>query len=286
MENLSKKSLKEFFYITIGTFLVSFGLFFFMMPSNIAAGGINGLAIVMGEFIPLSVGTIMMILNILLFIIAFIFLGSGFGAKTIYTSLGISLIIMVLEKLYPNMTSITGDLLLEIIIGIGITAIGIGIIFNQNASSGGTDIIGKIINKYIGLDFGKSVLLCDLVITILAFVSLGTKIGMYSIFGAIMNGLIIDYTIDGLNVNKEVTIISKKLDEIQAFIFDELERGATIYSGHGAYTKEEKHILKTVIAPRDFFKLKNFIREIDPEAFVTITHTSEVLGDGFKSIHD
>lgn len=285
MKRSSKKALKEFAIITIGLLLVSCGLFFFLMPSNIAAGGINGLSIVLRNFIPLSVGSIMLIVNVILFVVAFIFLGSGFGGKTIYASLGISFTIMVLEKIYPNRMPFTNDLILEVFFGVTLSAIGIGLIVNQNASSGGTDILGMILNKYTGLDFGKALLLCDFIITMGAVFHYGPELGMYGLFGVIINGIIVDYIISGLNHNKEVTVISSRIDEIQEFIFDDLDRGVTLYKGIGGFTKHEKLILKTVIDSRDLVKLKLFIQDIDPSAFVTVTNTAEVLGHGFNNIN-
>lgn len=280
------KLIKEYIFIIIGTFIVSAGMFFFFGPSNLSVGGANGLAIVLHNYIPVDVGTIMLGINIILFIVAMLLIGAGFGAKTIIASLLISFEYQFLGLIMPGLKPLTGDLFIELVFGVIISAVGMGIVFNQGASTGGTDIIAKILNKFIGLDLGKGVLMADIAITILAGFTYGTKIGIYSLFGVILNGFVIDWTIEGMNLNKEITIIAEDLAPIEEYIKKDLDRGATIYKGMGAYTKAEKDILVVILDRRDFIALKNFLKGLDQKLFVTVNNTSEVLGYGFKNINE
>lgn len=280
-----KRAVKEYILITIGLVLVAAGIYYFLVPSNLAAGGVSGLAIVINKFIPgAPVGLLMLGMNIILFIIAFIFLGPKFGAKTIYSSLGLSGMIWFLEKFFPIAKPISSDLLLVLLIGILVSGIGMGIIFNQNASTGGTDIIAKIINKYLHIDIGKSLLMSDFLITLAAGLTFGAQIGMYAILGVIINGFVIDGVINGINVSKQVNIITSKGDEIKQFIMENLGRGITIYDAKGAYTGEEKEVLITVMSRKEFIRLREFIKETDKNAFITVSTVHEVLGEGFKNI--
>jgi uncharacterized membrane-anchored protein YitT (DUF2179 family) len=279
------QKIKSMLLIHLGILMVAVGLYFFLMPNNLAVGGANGMAIVINYFIPtFSVGLLMLCINLILFIASFILIGNTFATKTIYVSMGISLLIMLLEKLYPLSSSLTGDLFLELIIGIFISAVGIGVVFIENASTGGTDIISRILHKYLQIDLGKGILLSDLTITLSAAFAFGFKLSMYATFGVIINGIIIDGIIQGINTRKEVTIVSQKYREINGFITNDLNRGSTLLSAEGGFTSEEKKIIIAVMGRRDFGKLKNFIQIADPNAFVYLKSTHEVFGEGFKWI--
>lgn len=278
-----KKTIKEYVLITLGLLMVAAGIYFFLVPNNLATGGVSGLAIIISKFIPsVPVGLVMLVLNIILFIIGFLIIGPGFGFKTIYASLGLSGGIWLFEKLIPISKPIANDLMLQLLFGVGISGLGMAIVFNQNASTGGTDIIAKIINKYFHVDMGKSLLMADLLITIGAGLTFGAQAGMYALLGVVLNGFVIDSFINGLNVSKQVTIISSEGMEIKHFIINELERGVTIYDAKGAYSGEPKEVLITIMNRREFIKLKNFIKEIDKRAFITVSDVHEVLGEGFK----
>lgn len=282
-----KNIIKEYILITIGLALVAAGVYFFLVPNNLAVGGVSGLAIIINWYMPgLTIGAIMLVLNMILFIIGFIFIGSGFGVKTIYSSFGLSGMIWALEKFYPMTGSLTNDLFLELVFGILIGAVGLGMVFNQNASTGGTDIIAKILNKYFHLDIGKALLLSDFLVTILAIVAFGPKIGMYALLGVIINGFTIDAVIAGLNICKKIEVVSSKGEEIKRFIIVELGRGATLYTARGAYTNDEKEIITTVLGKKQFIKLKNYIKEIDKKAFIITYNVHEILGEGFKNIDE
>jgi uncharacterized membrane-anchored protein YitT (DUF2179 family) len=280
-----KSKVKEFLLINLGVIMVALGMYFFLMPNNLATGGANGLAIVINKFVGnISVGTIMLIINLILFILAFLAIGKNFGGKTIYSSFAVSLLIFLLEKVLPIKKSITGEVFLELIFGILISGVGMGIVFNQNASTGGTDIIAKILNKFFHIDLGKGVLLSDLAITILAAFAFGLKLSMYAMLGVIINGFVIDGIIEGINMCKEVTIISDEYDEIRRYIKNDLQKTSTIYSATGDFTEVKKEVIVVVIGRRDFVRLKKYINSIDKEAFITVRNTCEVFGNGFKSL--
>ena len=280
-----KKGVREFILINIGNMLLAGGIYFFLVPNDLAVGGVTGLAMVINHYLPfISLGALMIMMNIILFVIGFIFIGPNFGAKTIYASFSLSGMIWILEKVYPMKVPFTNDLLVELLFGILIGAVGMAIVFNQNASTGGTDIIAKILNKYFHTDIGKSLLMADFFVTLLAAIAFGPKIGMYALLGVILNGLTIDAVIGGLNSYNKVEVVSEKEEEITKFIIKELDRGATIYIAQGAYTGKEKRVITTVVGKKEFIRLKNFIKDVDKQAFIMTYTVHETLGEGFKDL--
>ena len=281
---MSIKLLREYIVITIGIILVALSVEYFFVPNNLAAGGVTGAAIVLNAIIPkLSIGATTFVLNGLLFIVAFMFIDGNFGVKTIYASLGLSLIIWFIEK-FLKPVAITNDLIIATIFGTLISAVGMAIIFNENASTGGTDILAKILNKFFHLDIGKSLLVVDFVITFASALVFGIDVGMYAMLSVILLGITVDRFIEGFNVSKSIFIISKKNDEISQYIMSELDRGCTFLSGLGAYTKEQSNVLYAVLSRPQFIKLKKFIKDVDHEAFIAVGEVHEVLGEGFKDI--
>ncbi|MBE6067241.1 MAG: YitT family protein [Clostridium lundense] len=279
------KKLKEYFLITFGVFLVSLAAELFYAPNNIAAGGVIGIAIIVNHFFPfLEIGTISLMMNGVLFIVAFVVIGGKFGAKTIYASLAMSLILWIMGKIEFPPSIMTHDLFLASAFGTIISAIGMGITFNQRASTGGTDIIAKIMNKFIHIPIGKSLLCVDFIVTLSSAISFGIEVGMYSLLSVIFNGMIIDWYIEGFNVCKQVVIISSKHDNIRKFIINGLDRSCTIFKGRGGYNNADIDILYTVINRREFIRLKDYIRDIDNRAFITVGEVHEVLGEGFQDI--
>ena len=280
-----KTKLKEYFWITIGYLILAFGIKFFIAPNNIASGGVTGIAILINHFIPtISVAILMLLLNVILFIIAFIFIGGGFGGKTIYATLSLSGAIYVLDLFFPANYAITNDLLLATLFGTLTSGIGLGIVFNQNASTGGTDILAKIMNKFSHVDMGKALLMVDFVIAFSSAIIFNAEIGMYAILAVIMNGMIVDYIIQGLNTCKSIFIVSTKQDQVVKFIIEELDRSCTILDGQGGYTGKKSKMLYTVLGRREFIRLRNFIKAVDKNAFVIVSEAHEVLGEGFKNI--
>jgi uncharacterized membrane-anchored protein YitT (DUF2179 family) len=279
------RKFKEYIFITIGFMLVALSLRLFLVPNKIAAGGVSGIAIILNSIFPfLNVGMIMLAIDAILFIIAFAVIGNKFGAKSIYASLGISLTIWLTDNLKIFDKAITNDLLLASIFGTLLSGIGMAIVFNQNASTGGTDIIAKILNKFFHIDIGKAILIVDFIVTLFAGITFGTNIALYSLLCVIMNGFVIDNVIEGVNTCKEVIVVSTKIDEISNYIINELDRGCTIFKGKGGFTKKDTNILYTVLYRKQFIKLKKFIKDVDNKAFITVSETHEVLGEGFKDI--
>lgn len=275
-------TLKNYIFITFGALLVAIGICFFLIPADLATGGITGLAMVINDVVPtFSIGQILLVLNIILFVVGFLTIGRDFGAKTIYASFLLTGMIYVLDTFFKIQTPLVDDLFVNLIVGILIQGIGLGIVFNQDASTGGTDIIAKVINKYHHIEIGKALLMADFIVVSLAAYSFGIELAIYAFLGILMNGFIIDTAIEGFNLKVNVSIISKESDHIQKYIVDTLERGATIYSAKGAYTMNEKEIVTSVMDKKEFIRLKAYIKTIDPDAFVMISNVREVLGEGF-----
>ena len=282
---MKRESIKEFALITIGIFLVAISVVYFFEPNNIAAGGITGLAIVINHYIPfISIGPLVLMMDAILFIVALIVLGAKFGAKTIYSSFLLSTSMWIMQTFIP--INITNDLILATIFGTLISAVGMAIVFNANASTGGTDIIAKILNKYFHIEIGKSLLIVDFLVTLLGAVTFGINIGLYGLLAVIINGVVIDNIIAGFKTKSEITIISEKNKEISKFILDDLERGCTFIKGIGGFTGKDTSILYTVLDRNEFIKLKNKIKEIDKNAFITVGEVHEVMGEGFIGIDE
>lgn len=280
-----RETIKHYFIITLGIVIVAMALHLFLIPNDIAAGGVTGIAMVINHYMPiLQVGQLMLAMNVILFIIAFVTIGSGFGVKTIYASIGLSGIIWALERWYPMKQALTSDLLLAAIIGTMMSGLGMAVIFNREASTGGTDIIAKILNKYMHFDIGKALLITDFIVTLLAAATFGIDKGLYAFIAVITNGFIIDYSIAGFNIVMQVFIMTNRADIISEYIMHEMGRGVTFFTGQGGYSTKEMKIVYTVLSRKEFIKLRGYIREIDPKAFITVSDAHEVLGEGFKGI--
>lgn len=282
---MNKKVLKEYSLITFGIILVAISVEYFFAPNELAAGGVTGLAIVVDDFFPgVGVGVITLIINAVLFVAAFLFIDGNFGGKTIYASIILSVVMWIIEKWF-NPYAITTDLIIATIFGTLISAIGMAIVFNNNASTGGTDILAKIMNKFIHLDIGKSLLIVDFIITLAGAYVFGLDKGFYSMLSVIILGISVDKIIEGFNTSKQVMIISNTPDAVNKFIIEELERSSTFIKGFGGYKKEDNYIIYTILNRNEFIKLKNHIRSVDPRAFITVGEVHEVLGEGFKDIN-
>lgn len=282
---MRKDNLKDFLLITIGILLVAISVVYFFEPNNIAAGGITGLAIVINHYIPfISIGPLVLIMDATLFVIALIAIGPKFGAKSIYCSLLLSTSMWVMQKFLPF--TITNDLMLATIFGTLIAALGMAIVFNANASSGGTDIIAKILNKFFHFNIGKSLLMVDFLVTLLGAITFGINVGLYGLLSVIVNGVVIDKIIAGFKVKSEITIISNRNKEISEYILNDLERGCTFIKGIGGFTGKDTSLLYTVLDRSEFIKLKKHISSIDKNAFITVGEVHEVMGEGFKFIDE
>ena len=281
---MKRKDFKSYLIITFGIILVAISVEYFFAPNNLAAGGVTGAAIVVNAIFPkLSVGLLSLIMNVDLFAVAFMFIDGNFGVKTIYASLGLSVILWAIEKML-NPVAITNDVMMATIFGTIISAIGMAFVFNENASTGGTDILAKILNKFFHLDIGKSLLVVDFVITFASALVFGIDLGLYAILSVILLGILVDRFIEGFNACKSIFIISEKNKEISQFVMNELDRGCTFLKGEGAYTNNETKVLYAVVSRNQFIKLKNYIKKIDHKAFIAVGEVHEVLGEGFKDI--
>lgn len=277
--------IKEFLLINLGLALVAAGIHFFKAPNNFATGGVSGLAIIIRHFSPgITLGPLMLIINILLLLVGLALIGRNFTSKTVYSSFALSGMVWFLQSVNPMSRPFTNDTMLELIMSVLLPAVGSAIVFNQNASTGGTDIVAKVLNKMASIDIGKALLLGDFIITLMAGVVFGIRIGMYSFLGLIMKGFLIDMVIEGLNMRKQVVIISQKPELVREYIIKNLHRGATMYIASGAFTGEEKHIITTVVTRAQAIALRHYIGQIDQHSFITITNTSEIIGKGFRSL--
>lgn len=269
-------NFKEFVIITFGAALVAVAVFFFMMPSKVAVGSASALAMVLANFIPLPMSVINLILNVLLLVAGFILVGSEFGAKTVYTSIMIPLFVGVFEWILPNFQSLTADPLLDVLCYILVVSIAMAILFSLNASSGGLDIVAKIIHKYLRIDLGKAVSFSGIAVALTSAFCYDTKTVVLSVLATYFSGIVVDYFIFGLNIKRRVCIISPKLDEIVDYILHDLHSGATLYDGIGAYHNDPRKEVVTIVDKNEYRKLMEFVRKTDPKAFVTVYSVNEI----------
>ena len=274
-----KKSdfMKEFIVITFATLIVSAAVFFFLIPSQVSVGSISGLAMILGNIIPLHISIITFILNGLLLIIGFLLIGKEFGAKTVYTSLLLPLFLRIFEIWFPDFSSINGDPFLDMVCYIFVVSIGLAILFRENASSGGLDIVAKLLNKYFRMDMGKAMALPGMCVALSSILFYDKKLVVLSLLGTYLNGLVLDHFIFGLNLKKRVCIISEKEAEIRSFILNRLHSGATIYEGRGAYDGQPKTEIITIVDKNEYALLMSYLLKTDPSAFVTVYMVSEVI---------
>lgn len=268
---------KDFLIITLGTAIAAIGVFFFLMPSNLSVGSISGLAIIIGNFVPLPISSITMILNVALLIIGFIFVGKEFGGKTVYTSILLPICLGILEKLFPNYESLSGDPFVDMILYVFVVSIGLAMLFNANASSGGLDIVAKLLNKFLKIDLGTAMALPGMVVAVSAIFVSDVYLVVLSVLGTYINGIIIDHFIFGFSVKKRVCILSKKEKEIRDYIVNELHSGATLYEAIGAFDYQKKSEIITIVDKSEYTKLMNFIEKTDSEAFVTVYTVNNVI---------
>ena len=270
------RNLKEFAVITFGALGVAVAVFFFMLPSKVAVGSVSALAMVLANFLPLPMSVINLVINILLLIVGFILVGSEFGAKTVYTSIMIPAFVGVFEWIFPNFTSLTADPLLDVLCYILVVSISMAILFSRNASSGGLDIVAKILNKYLRIELGKAGALGGMAIALSAAFCYDTKTVVLSVLGTYFCGIVVDHFIFGLNIKRRVCIISPKLDEFTAYILYDLHSGATINEITGAYDNVQRKEVITIVDKHEYRKLMEFVRKTDPKAFVTVYAVNEM----------
>lgn len=285
MKNKLQSTLKSYLTITVGTVIMAVGIYFFKFPNNFSTGGVSALAMILSKLIPvMTAGQYMMIFNVLLLAIGLLIFGKTFAVQTVYCSMLLSVCTRVFEVVMPLSGPITNQTLLELVYAIGLTAIGSAIIFNEGASSGGTDIVAMILKKYTSLDIGKALLYSDIILAVASIWVFDIATGMFSILGLVMKAFVVDNVIDGINLSKCFTIITDKDNEICEFINKELHRGATVSECSGAFTGENRKMILTVLKRGQAVALKRFIKETDPHAFTMITNSSDILGKGFRTV--
>ena len=274
------KKIKEYLLTTIGIALTAIALEYFFFPSDIAAGGVSGIGLVINKLIGLDTSIVVLVLNILLFILAFLVLGKSFGSKSIYATIMLSVFMWIIEKFFtPGV--LTENMFLASFFGSIILGMGAAIVFHQGASTGGTSIIAAIISKFTPIGIGISVLLTDSFVCILAISIFGVDKGLFGFFSVILIGLVIDKFIDGFNRCKQVFIITSKEKDIVNHIIKNIDRGCTVLNGNVGYTGTDIKVIYTVLSTKEFIELKKSIKNIDPNAFLTVNESTEVLGKGF-----
>ena len=271
-----RNTIKEFTIITIGTIIVAAAVFFFMMPSHVSVGSGAALAMVLSNFIPLSVSTITLIMNVGLLIIGFLLVGPEFGIKTVYCSILMPLVMGLFEILFPNFQSITQDPFLDVVCYILVVGVGLAILFPRNASSGGLDIVAKIMNKYLRMDLGKAMSVSGMLVALSSALCYDSKTVVLSLLGTYFGGIIVDHFIFDNNIKRRVCVISPELDEIVDFVLHQLHSGATLNEIIGAYDHTPRTEMITIVDKQEFKRLMNHIREVDPNAFVTVYSVSEM----------
>lgn len=270
------KKLKDFLIITLGTIIISVAVFFFMLPSHISVGSGAALAMVLSNFIPLSVSTITMIMNIGLLLLGFLLIGREFGAKTVYCTILLPVMLSIWEYIFPDQQSITQDPLLDTVCYILVVGIGVSILFSNNASSGGLDIVAKIMNKYLKMDLGRSMSVSGIVVALSSILCYDTKTVVLSVLGTFFGGIVVDYFIFGINIKRRVCVISPKLDTIVEFVLHDLHSGATLNEIIGAYDNTPRREMITIVDKNEYRLLMDFIHKTDPKAFVTVYSVSDM----------
>ena len=271
-----KKTLRDFVIITVGTFIIACAVYFFMLPSHVTVGSATALALVISNFIPLPVSVITFVMNVILLILGYALIGPEFGIKTVYSSLLLPAFIGLFEILLPDFQSITQDQLLDVICYILVVGFGLSMLFSCNAASGGLDIVAKLMNKFLRMELGKAMSLSGILVAMSSILCYDMKTVVISVIGTYFGGILVDYFIFGLNIKRRVCILSPRFDEILEFILHDLHSGATIYEGIGAYNKEVRKEIIAIVDKQEYRKLMDYVRSVDPNAFVTVYSVQEI----------
>ena len=262
--------------LTVAVAIIAAAVYFFLVPSHASVSSISGLGIVLSNFVPLSLSAITMILNVVLLIIGFFTCGREFGAKTVYTSILLPAFIGLFERLFPDIGSLTDSQELDVLCYILVVSVGLSILFNRNASSGGLDIVAKIMNKYLHIELGRAMSLSGMCVALSAALVYDKKTVVLSVLGTYFNGLVLDHFIFDQNIKRRVCIITKKEEELRHFILTDLHSGATVYESYGAYNMEKRREIITIVDKGEYQKLMNFMNREDPKAFITVYTVSDM----------
>lgn len=269
-------AVRELAILTGAVAIIAAAVYFFLVPSHASVSSISGLGIVLANFVPLPLSAITMILNVVLLVIGFLTCGREFGAKTVYTSILLPAFIGLFERLFPNLGSLTDSQELDVLCYILVVSVGLSILFNRNASSGGLDIVAKIMNKYLHMDLGKAMSLSGMCVALSAALVYDKKTVVLSVLGTYFNGLVLDHFIFDNNVKRRVCIITKKEEELRRFIIEDLHSGATVYESYGAYNMQKRREIITIVDKAEYQKLMSYMNREDPQAFITVYTVSDM----------
>jgi len=273
---ITRRTVKEFIIITFGTLIVAAAVYCFMLPSHVSVGSGTALAMVLSNFIPLPVSVITLALNVFLLIVGFLLIGPEFGIKTVYCAILLPVLLGVFERVLPNFQSLTQDPLLDTLCYILVVGIGLAFLFRCNASSGGLDIVAKIMNKYLRMELGQAMSVSGMVVALSSVLCYDSKTVILSLLGTYFGGMIVDHFIFGLDIKRRVCVISPKLDEIVHFIIHDLHSGASLNEIIGAYDNTRRREVITIVDKQEYRKLMDFVRKVDPKAFITVYSVSNI----------
>ena len=273
---LNKRTIKDYLLITVATVIIGAAVYFFMLPSHVTVGSATALALVISNFIPVPVSAITLVINVILLIIGFLLIGPEFGAKTVYSSILLPLVIGVFEVLFPNFQSITADPLLDVLCYILIVGFGLSLLFSCNAASGGIDVVAKLMNKFLRMELGQAMSLSGILVALSSAFVYEKDIVVLSVLATYFGGMVVDHFIFGLNIKRRVCIISPKIDEILPFILHDLHSGASINEIIGAYDNTPRREIIVIVDKLEYKKLMDFVRRTDPKAFITVYSVSEI----------
>lgn len=273
---LTTRSIKEFWMITCGTVISAAAVYFFMIPSQVAVGSASALAMVLSNFVPLPVSAISMIINVVLLLVGFLLIGREFGAKTVYASVLLPAVLAVFEFVFPNVQSITQDPLLDVMSYILVVGVGLAMLFSCNASSGGLDIVAKLLNKYLRMDMGKAMSMSGMLVALSAASCYDKKTVVLSVLATYFGGMMVDYFIFGINLKRKVCIISQELDKIKEFVLHDLHSGATLNEIIGAYDNQVRKEIIVIVDKQEYKQLMEYMKKTDPKAFITVYSVNEV----------
>ena len=273
---LNRKNLREFAIITVGTVIIAAAVYFFMLPSHVSVGSGAALAMVISNFVPLPISVITMLLNVVLLLIGFLLIGPDFGAKTVYCSVLMPAVMGVYELVFPDFQSITQDPLLDMICYILVVGLGLAMLFPRNASSGGLDVVAKLMNKFLGMEMGTAMSLSGMLVALSSALCYDKKTVVLSVLGTYFGGMVVDHFIFGMNIKRRVCIISPKLDEITQFILHELHSGATLNPIIGAYNNQPLREIITIVDKQEYRRLMDYMKKTDPKAFITVYSVSHI----------
>lgn len=277
-----QETLKKILILIVATLLLAVATNYFYVPYDLASGGVSGLAIILNKVVPgFSVGIYLMIGNIVLFIIGFIFLGKTFGFFTLFGTFAYSLWVMILETFAPISKPVTDSAVISMVIGALLSGIGVGLVFLQNASTGGTDIVAMLLKKYLGISLSKGMFLIDGLVVVFSAMAFSINKSLYAVLAIILQSLVIDEAITGSDRRIAMNIISKHIDEINRYILHDVVRGTTFYSAKGGYSGRDHFVLTAIVTRSQYLKIKNYVETLDPNAFIYTYTASEVTGEGF-----